>query len=93
MSSGGSGMRVKTSRAVSVPSMRDITKPSLGVRAMLWKRSCGLSDATSTRSMSPSTWLTTDGSWTRRAVSRIISIVESLEAALSPSSVAVSSNA
>ena len=93
VSSGGSGMMVKTSRAVSVPSMRDITKPSFGVRATFWKRSCGLSEATRTRSRSPSTWLTTDGSWTRRAVFRIIFTVESLDAAVSPSSVPVSSNA
>ena len=93
VSSGGSGMMVKTSRAVSVPSMRDITKPSFGVRAMFWIRSCGSSDVTRTRSRSPSTWLTTPGSWTRLAVSRIISSVESLDAAPSLSSVAVSSKA
>jgi hypothetical protein len=52
-SSGGSGMSCITSRALSVPSMRESRKPSVGVRAMRWKRSRGSLESPSTRSMSP----------------------------------------
>ena len=42
------------SRAESVPSTRERTKPSVGVRVMFWKRSRGSVERASTRSMSPS---------------------------------------
>ena len=53
VSSRGSEIIGHTSRALSVPSTRDSTYPSAGVRVTRWKRSSGSEARPSTRSMSP----------------------------------------
>jgi hypothetical protein len=49
----GMGMRSVIWRAVSVPSTRDSTKPSLGESVIFWKRRRGSVERARTRSMSP----------------------------------------
>ena len=73
MSSAGRGVRWKTSRAVRVPSTRESTNPSVGVKVSFCSLRTGWEAGAITRSMSPSTAVTTAGSWMRRAASRIIS--------------------
>jgi hypothetical protein len=53
VSAGSRGLIWMISRADSVLSTRERTKPSVGERAMRWKRSRGSLERASTRSMSP----------------------------------------
>ena len=50
----GSGISCITSRALSVPSTRESTYPSVGERLMRWKRRSGSVERPTTRSRSPS---------------------------------------
>ena len=53
VSSRGSEIMATTSRALSVPSTRERTNPSAGVRVTRWKRSRGSLARPRMRSMSP----------------------------------------
>ncbi len=79
-SSAESGIRLRTSRALSVPSILDSTKPSIGVSVIFCWRSRGSLESTSTRLGSPMARRTRAGSWTRRVASRISSPVDSRQA-------------
>ena len=76
ISSGGSGKRSTISRALSVPSMRESTNPSVGVRATGCTRSRGSTASTSFRSTSPRASRTVAGSFSLRAASSRIWPVE-----------------
>ena len=70
-SSAGSGTSARTSRALSVPSMRESRNPSAGVSVIFWVRSRGSVESTSTRLRSPRPVRTSSGSRTLRVASRM----------------------
>ena len=80
VSSGGSGMMSTISRALSVPSTRESTNPSVGVRATGCARSRGSAARTSLRSRSSRASRTVAGSFSLRAASSRIWPVESRDA-------------